>query len=128
MGKNKHDSVEDSSSNAGYTLKRSRMKYYRQPAHPTADLQSQRLESYHLLQTYSKVLVNLTASAMLFFKVLLGHSTVCIVNGGALLPRHSALSLSLSQLALTCQQFLPLLIDLPLHFDFDFSEFLFLAT
>ena len=36
--KDKHDFVEGSSGNAGYTLKRSRMKYYRQPSHLTADL------------------------------------------------------------------------------------------
>lgn len=55
-----------------------------------------------------------------------GHSAIRVVNGGALLSRHA--TFSLSQLALTGQQFLSLLIDFTLHLDLDLSKLLFLAT
>ena len=58
--------------------------------------------------------------------LLLGHSTIRVVNGGALLSCHA--TFSLSQLAFTCQQFLSLLVDLTLHLDLDFPKLLFLAT
>lgn len=56
----------------------------------------------------------------------LGHSAIRVINGGALLPRHAAFSLS--QLAFTCQQLLSFLVDLTLDLDLDLSELLFLAT
>ena len=40
--------MEDSPSNAEYTLKKSRMKYYRRLAHPNTDLQSRVIDFDHI--------------------------------------------------------------------------------
>lgn len=101
-------------------LKGSKMRHYRQPAH------AQRLSliifpspQYSLSQAHGS---SYTFASGYF----LGHSTVCVINGCALLSRHAAFSLS--QLALTSQQLLSLLIDLTLDLDLDFSKLLFLTT
>ena len=123
--KDKHDLVEGSSGNAGETPK-SRMKYYPQLAHLTADFQSQ--EVGWIISPSPRYGLNHSTSAQLCLTSgnLLGHSTICIVNGRALLSRHTAFSLS--QLTLTRQKLLSFLIDLALHLDFNFSKLLFLAT
>lgn len=63
---------------------------------------------------------------MSFTANLSGYSSVRVIDGGALLSCHA--TFSLSQLALSCQQFLSLLVDLTLYLDFDLSKLLLFAT
>lgn len=117
--KDKHDLVEGSSGNAGDTPKE----------------QDEILSTASTSQEFGWIIspsprygLNHFTSAQLCLTSgnLLGHSTICIVNGRALLSRHTAFSLS--QLTLTRQKLLSFLVDLALHLDFNFSKLLFLAT